>query len=121
MAKQQPDAGEQELYEIESPLAKWPGKVVLPHPDVFGGHHWDTWRNAVNNPPSDKLSLNELFAYAAIAMIEQHGEWQFESPTLAEFKAWRGEPRSPKVRVKFVSWLGRSMQDYQNAIVDPKN
>ena len=111
-----PDKEADKGYEIVSPLASYPGRLVLPLPDDFSGVMWRDWRKAVEDTEAE--TVNRLYGYAAARFIKKHGQWKLEGLSLADFQKWETDPRAE--RIKPVSWVGRSMQRYIDLIIDPK-
>ena len=103
--------------EIPSPLKAWPGKVELPHPDEFSGVHWQTWKESVNRPKRKSYALTHLYCYAGLELIQAGGAWELDIP-VAEIQAWEDDPEAERVRL--VSWLGRTIMNYMDDIMDPK-
>lgn len=106
-------------YVMESPLAKWPGRVELPHPDEFTGDHWSAWREAVNKREKSGQTINMVLAYGGLEFLaKQGGVFAIEGVTLEQVRAW--ETNAKNERVKLVSWLGREFRAYIQAVTDPK-
>jgi len=106
-----------EEYVIESPLARWPGRLTLPHPDEFSGDHWAAWQAAIEAHQAID-TINRRLAYAGMEFVKAvGGQWQFDLP-LATVRSWETQPGAE--RLKFISWLGREFHTYLDAIVNPK-
>ena len=103
-------------YRVESPLAKWPGSIELPDPDLFSGRMWSDWRKAID--ATEATELNRIYAYAGADLIKKHGKWAIEGVTLAAFQGWQHKPDDELM--KFVSWVGKQMNRYMEIITDPK-
>ena len=103
------------MEEFTSPLKKWPGGFSLPAYDDFTGEMWNAWKAAVEKSPDD--TINRLYCYAGLKLIDAYGKWAFETP-LKEVQSWEKAPGDEKMR--FVSWLGRTMQEYINELINPK-
>lgn len=108
------------VYTIESPLKAWPGRVELIHPDHFTRGHWNKWRKAVARREKNKdATLNHILGYAGLEFIhETGGKLAIEGVTLGEMRQW--EKDADNEHTKLLSWLGREMQTYIRAVVDPK-
>lgn len=102
-------------YVIKSPLALWPGKIVLPNPERFNGVMWQDWRKALEDTKAP--AINRLHFYAALRFIKKHGKWEMDLP-LDEAAGWENKPSDELMMP--VSWLGKQMQLYMNRILDPK-
>jgi hypothetical protein len=102
---------------ITSPLKAWPGKIELPNPDDFNGVNWQSWKASVNRPKRKSYALTHLYCYAGLELISAAGEWDIDVP-LADVQAWEDAPEDE--RIKLVAWLGRSVMDYMDSIMDPK-
>lgn len=105
------------MFELTSPLKAWPGTIKLPEPDDFSGTSWRVWKDSVNRPKRSQYALTHLYCYSGLELIEVSGEWDLKIP-LAEVKAWEDDPDAE--RIKLVAWVGRSMMDYMDGIMDPK-
>lgn len=104
---------------IESPLTRWPGKLELPHPDVFNGDHWNAWRAAMNKREKSGQTINMVLAYGGLEFLAQKGGiFAIEGVTLDEVRSW--ETDAARERVKLVSWLGREFRAYIQEVTDPK-
>ena len=108
-----------EMFVIKSPLEAWPGSIELPLPEEFNGVHWKTWKDAVSKPKRKSYALTHLHCYAGLELIKAAGAWNIEAPALDEVQAWEGKPEDE--RIKLVAWVGRSVLNYMNDIMDPKD
>ena len=106
------------MLEIKSPLTAWSGSIKLPEPDEFSGLNWQTWRDSVNRPKRKDYALTHLYCYSGLELIQAAGEWELEIP-LSEVQKWETDPENE--RIKLVAWLGRTMMQYIDGIVDPKD
>jgi hypothetical protein len=102
---------------VKSPLKAWPGNIHLPEPDDFNGTHWRIWKDAVNKPKRKAYALTHLYCYAGLELIKATGKWQIEPP-IEVVRAWEDVPDDE--RIKLVAWLGRTMMNYMDNIMDPK-
>jgi len=104
---------------IESPLARWPGRVELPSPDAFSGDHWAAWRAAMNKREKSGQTINMILAYGGLEFLAQKGGvFAIEGVTLDEVRGW--ETNAANERVKLISWLGREFRAYIQDVTDPK-
>lgn len=115
MAKQ---ANVENVVTYTSPMATWPGSFSLPHPDEFSREQWYAWRDMLDRH-SDAKILNRIMCYAGLELVQKYGSWDMEMP-LDELAAWENGPAADE-KMRMVSWVGKSIQDYINAILDPKN
>lgn len=104
-------------FVIKSPLKAWSGEVHLPLQDDFNGVHWRTWKESVNRPKRKSYALTHLYCYAGLELIQAAGDWSIDVP-ISEAQAWEDVPEDE--RIKLVAWLGRSMMNYMDDIMDPK-
>ena len=103
------------MVEFESPLKKWPGSFLLPDYDDFSGEMWDIYRQAMEATGDD--TLNRKFCYAGLSLIDKVGEWCLEIE-LAEMQKWAKDKKAERTRL--VSWVGKSVGDYIDELIDPK-
>ena len=106
-----------DTIEIASPLKAWPGNFKLPNPDSFNGVHWQAWKESVNKAKRGSYALTHLYCYSGLELIKAAGEWEFEIP-IVEVQGWEDDPAAERMR--FVAWLGRSVMNYMDDIMDPK-
>lgn len=116
---------------LTSPLARWPGSVTLPAPDLFDGRMWDAWRDGVERRKDE--SANRTYCYAGLALVKRFGGWQIaevttdddgervETPLALEtVQSWENHPEDERIRL--ISWLGRSFYLYVMVdVLDPKD
>ena len=110
-------AADRKAFIIKSPLKAWPGDVLLPLQDDFNGVHWRAWKDSVNRAKRKSYALTHLYCYAGLELIQAAGDWGIEVP-VADVQAWEDAPEDE--RIKLVAWLGRSMMNYMDDIMDPK-
>lgn len=103
------------MEKFESKLAKWPGFFTLPDYDDFDGEMWETWNKIQVDTPNTQI--NRFYCYAGLKLIEAIGEWHFDIP-LTEIAGWQNDKKAERIR--FVSWIGKQVNNYHLAIVDPK-
>ena len=103
---------------IESPLKTWPGSIELPNPDEFNGLQWQIWKGAVSGAGRKSYALTHLHCYAGLELVKKAGAWNIDGVTLEEVQGWAKNPEDERVRL--VSWLGKTLMDYMNDIMDPK-
>ncbi len=135
------------MLTVKSPLKVWAGSIGLPKPDDFSGVHWRVWKKGVNKKNRKAYALTHLYCYAGLELIKAAGVWDItlpvengpikddgpeneadqetdsESPEravlpLEEVQAWEKKPDDE--RIKLVAWLGRTVMDYMDDIMDPK-
>ncbi len=104
-------------HTIKSPLKAWKGSIGLPEPDDFDGLHWRVWKGAVNRPKRKAYALTHLYCYSGLELIKSAGEWDIGIP-LETIQLWEDSPEDE--RIKLVAWLGRTLMDYMDGIMDPK-
>ena len=105
------------MLTVKSPLKAWSGSIGLPKPDDFDGVHWRVWKDGVNKSGRQAYAVTHLYCYAGLELIKAAGEWEL-LPSLDEVQAWENAPEDE--RIKLVAWVGKTMMDYMDGIVSPK-
>jgi hypothetical protein len=111
---------------IKSPLKAWPGGIELPNPDDFNGVHWQVWKDAFNEKKRKGYAITHVNCYAGLELLASVDGWNIVAAVgkgtkalpIEEVQAWETEPENE--RVKLVAWLGRTMLNYMDVIIDPK-
>lgn len=101
-----------------SPLARWPGSITLPDPNIWTRDMHEAWGDMLTRHEGAR-AMNRILCYAGLELIRQYGQWDMELP-LDEVAGWESGPAKDE-HVRLVFWIGKRIHDYMNSIVDPKS
>jgi hypothetical protein len=107
---------------LVSPIKRFPGQVILPHPDYVSGEQYNQIRMAHERRGKEKADLNhtavQKMAYIGAEFVADYGVWGIDGLDIAEFRSWDTQPENEPFR--FVTWFGTAFSDWVNELLDPK-
>ena len=111
-----------ETTKLVSPSKRFPGHIVVPHPDYLRGDQFNQIRLISERRDKQKLDLShsaaQKMAYVAAEFVADNGEWAIDGLTLDEFRACDSAPE--KEPVSFAMWFGGAFSDWVNEVTNPK-
>lgn len=112
----------EETTTFVSPITRFPGEVIFPHPDYVRGDQYNQIRLIHERRGKEKADLfhtaAQKMAYIGAEFIADNGAWGIEGVTLEEFMAWDTAPENEPFR--FVTWFGNAFSGWVDELLDPK-
>lgn len=116
------DQPENTTVTLVSTVKRFPGQVVLPHPDYVSGEQYNQIRLAHEKRGKGKADVShtavQKMAYIGIEFVAEYGVWDIEGVAIEEFQSWDTQPEKEPFR--FVTWFGTAFSDWVNELLDPK-